>query len=36
MELVNPVQNLKEAVCVSLCTHVVRKGMNQSLLPPNK
>ena len=34
MELANQVQTLDEAVCISLQTNGLGKGMNPSVLPP--
>ena len=33
MELVMQVQILSEAICISLCTNALGKGMNPSVLP---
>ena len=33
MDKANQVENLDEAVCISLCANVLRKDMNPSLLP---
>ena len=34
MELTTQVQILDVAVCFSLCTNALQKGMNPSLFPP--